>query len=207
VACVLLTSGIGLAHEGHQPAAPDAHQHVAHAGHEHGAMANSKGAEYSRSVRAYSVPDITLVDRNARPVRLRDLLATDEPVMMNLIFTTCTAICPVMSSIFAKVPLEPGVDASKLRMISISIDPENDTPAQLTAYANKFGAGPRWQFLTGSVENIATVQRAFDNYRGDKMSHEPLTLLRAAPGRPWVRIEGFASPSELAQEYRKVAQK
>ena len=50
------------------------------------------------------------------------------------------------------------------------------------------------------------MQLAFDSYRGDKMNHEPLTLMRPAPGKPWVRIDGFASPDELAREYRKVVQ-
>jgi protein SCO1 len=178
---------------------------LAHAGHERHGQAEMKTGDYSRSLRTYAVPDITLVDRNSQSVRLRDLLAADEPVMMNFIFTTCTTICPVMSSIFSKVPGELGAGGAKLRMISISIDPENDTPAQLNAYAKKLDAGPRWQFLTGSAKDVAAVQRAFDNYRADKMEHEPLTLLRSAPGEPWVRIEGFASPEDLAREYRKVA--
>lgn len=180
---------------------------VAHAGHEQHGQMPMKAGDYARSLQNYRVPDVTLVDRDAHPVRLRDMLAADEPVMLNFIYTTCTAICPVMSSIFAKVPAELGTSGDKLRMVSISIDPENDRPPQLSAYAQKFGAGPRWQFLTGSVKDIATVQRAFDNYRSDKMEHEPLTLLRAAPGKPWVRIDGFASPEELAREYRSVAAK
>jgi protein SCO1/2 len=175
----------------------------AHEGHKSAAAAVA--GDYARSVHAYSVPDITLVDRNAKPVRLLDLLATDEPVMLNFIFTTCGAICPTMTTIFSKVPPEMGAKAAKLRLISISIDPENDTPKELKAYASKFKAGPRWDFLTGSVENIVAVQRAFDNYNSDKMSHEPLTLLRPAAGKPWVRIEGFATARELAQEYKKVA--
>jgi protein SCO1/2 len=201
----LLASGTGLAHDVAQAATPGAHQHVAHAGQQHDAMRESKPGEYARNVRTYSVPDVMLVDQDAKPVRLRDLLAADEPVMMNFVFTTCTAICPVMTGIFSKVPGELGTSAGKLRMISLSIDPENDTPPQLNAYAKKFDAGPRWQFLTGSVKDIAAVQRAFDNYRSDKMEHEPLTLLRAAPGKPWVRIEGFASPADLAREVQKVA--
>jgi protein SCO1/2 len=177
----------------------------AHEAHQNVAAPAEKAGEYARLVRTYSVPDITLIGQDAKPVRLRDLLAADEPVMLNFIFTTCGAICPVMTSIFSKVPSELGVSAGKLRMISITIDPENDTPQELQTYAKKFDAGPRWQFLTGSVENIVAVQRAFDNYNSDKMSHEPLTLLRAAPGKPWVRIEGFASPRELAREFQKVA--
>lgn len=164
-------------------------------------------AAYARSERSYAIPDVTLVDEGARPVRLREAFAADEPVMLNFIFTTCKAICPVMSGIFAKVPRELGADAARVRLVSISIDPEQDTPRRLRAYAERFGAGPRWSFLTGSVADIEAVQRAFDVYRGDKMSHEPLTLLRAAPGRPWVRLDGFASPAELAREYERIARR
>lgn len=203
----LVASGTGLAHDVAQQAMPAAHQHLAHAEHQHAATPDTKPGGYARAVHSYAVPDVTLVDQNAKQVRLRELLAADEPVMMNFIFTTCTAICPVMTKIFSNVPQQLGTAAGKLRMISISIDPENDTPQQLKAYAGKFDAGPRWQFLTGSVESVATVQRAFDTYNSDKMRHEPLTLLRSAPGKPWVRIDGFASPEELAREYQKVAQK
>jgi protein SCO1/2 len=38
------------------------------------------------------------------------------------------------------------------------------------------------------------------------MSHEPLTLMRQAPGKPWVRIDGFLSPDQLVREYRKLLQ-
>jgi Uncharacterized protein SCO1/SenC/PrrC, involved in biogenesis of respiratory and photosynthetic systems len=89
-------------------------------------------------------------------------------------------------------------------MVSISIDPEHDTPAKLKEYARKFGAGPQWQMLTGSVENSIAVQRAFNTYRGDKMNHEPATFLRAGKGKPWVRLDGFASAGELVKEYRQL---
>jgi protein SCO1/2 len=171
------------------------------------AEAGSGGARYARSERAYAIPDVTLVDEAGRPVRLRELLAADEPVMLNFIFTTCTAICPVMSRIFARVPAELGAEAGRVRLISISIDPEHDTPRQLRAYADRFGAGERWRFLTGRLEDIVAVERAFDAYRGDKMNHQPLTLLRPRPDRPWVRLDGFASPAQLAQEYERVARR
>jgi protein SCO1/2 len=185
--------------------AHDADPQAAHPECHHGAKPPALPAKYVRQVGSYSVPDVTLVDQDARPVRLRELLAADEALMVNFIFTTCTAICPVMSRIFAGVPRELGESAGKLRMVSISIDPENDTPPRLKAYAGRFAAGPQWEFLTGSVKDVVAVQRAFDAYRSDKMEHEPLTLLRSAPGKPWVRIEGFASAVELAREYRDVS--
>jgi len=161
--------------------------------------------DYQRSVRSYSVPDVTLVDADARPVRLRELLAGNEPVMMNFVFTTCSTICPVMVRVFSEVPGRLGAASKNLRMVSISLDPENDTPAQLKSYAKHIGAGPRWQFLTGRLQDIKTVQLAFDSYRGDKMNHEPLTLMRRTSGEPWLRIDGFAGPEELAREFRKIA--
>jgi protein SCO1 len=52
--------------------------------------------------------------------------------------------------------------------------------------------------------SVAT-QKAFDSYRGDKMSHDPLTLMRAAPGKPWVRIDGFATADDLLEQYLGLA--
>ena len=85
--------------------------------------------------------------------------------------------------------------------MSISIDPEEDTPARLREYARKFHAGPEWQHYTGPIEASLTTQQAFGVYRGDKMSHAVVTLLRAAPGQPWRRIDGFLTPDELLAEY------
>jgi protein SCO1/2 len=161
------------------------------------------GNDYQRSTRPYAVPEVVLVDADARPVRLRELLATDDAVMMNFVFTTCNAICPIMVKVFADVPERLGAAARTTRLISISIDPDQDTPAQLKAYSRSFGADKRWTFLTGPLADIKRVQLAFDSYRGDKMNHEPLTLMRSAGGKLWVRIDGFASPDELVREFRK----
>lgn len=201
---MMLLSTAALAHGGHELAAAEHAMPMDHA--HHAAMAAAAGSEsYKRSLRAYTaIPDVVLTDAEAQPVRLRELLTADDPVMLNFIFTTCTTICPVMTKVFADVRTRLGDEAKNLRLVSISIDPENDTPAQLKAYAHKFEAGARWKFLTGRVQDVAAVQRAFETYDSDKMNHAPLTLLRAAPGKPWVRIDGFASPDDLALEYRKV---
>lgn len=181
-------------------AAP-AHDHSAHAAHTATAPTG-----YQRSMREYSIPDVVLTDADSRPVRLRQLLATKDTVMLNFVFTTCGAICPVMSKTFSEVPEKLGAQANGLRMISISIDPENDTPAKLKAYSKTYGATARWSFLTGRLEDVKAIQVAFDSYRGDKMSHEPLTLLHASPDRRWVRLDGFASADDLAKEWLKLAQ-
>ena len=165
----------------------------------------SAAAPYLRSVRDYQVPDVALTDADGRSIRLRDLLASTDPVMVNFVFTTCSTICPITTKVLSDVPALLGRDANRLRLVSISIDPENDTPLQLKAYAKSFHAGERWKFLTGRAPDIKSVQIAFGTFDSDKMAHEPVTLIRQSLGKPWIRIDGFATPDDLVREYRKDA--
>jgi protein SCO1 len=161
-------------------------------------------AKAAMSTVQYVVPAITLVRDDGRSVSLPDEINDGRPVLLNFIFTSCGGICPLMSQMFAQFQKKLGDDAGKVHLMSISIDPEQDTPARLTEYAQQFGAGPEWQHYTGTVQASLAAQRAFDVYRGDKMSHAPVTLLRAAPGQPWLRIDGFLTPDALEREYRKL---
>ena len=170
---------------------------------QHRAMMAQKG--YKRSEHAYPLKDYPLVDMAGEETSLLREVDTDRPVMVNFIFTTCTTICPVMSGTFAQVQSELGPQAAEMRMVSFSIDPEYDTPERLRAYAQQFGAGSQWQFLTGDLDDLIAVQKAFDVYRGNKMSHEPTPLLRRSEGDPWVRLDGIASAAEIVAEYRQLA--
>jgi protein SCO1/2 len=172
----------------HEATGSDAHQHSA-----------AKGLKVSMA--DYVTPQLWLVRDDGQKVSLPKELDDGRPVLLNFIYTTCPGICPVMSHVFSQFQERVGADRSKLHMVSISIDPEQDTPARLRAYAKKFSAGSQWQHYTGTVQASVLVQKAFDAYRGDKMSHDPLTLMRAAPGKPWVRVDGFASADDLLQQY------
>jgi protein SCO1/2 len=171
-----------------------------HAHHRH----MMESTNYSRSEHDYQLPDLELVNMAAEKTSLLDEVNPGKPVMVNFIFTTCTTICPVMSATFAQVQSELGDDSDALRMISFSIDPEQDTPERLREYAALFNAGPQWQFLTGSLDDSVAVQKAFDVYRGNKMNHEPTTLMKAADSDTWVRIDGLARASDIVAEYHRL---
>ena len=181
------------------------------AGHVHGRHVPERQSRaqaresFTRTVASYEPPDVTLVDMNGARVGLASLLKYEGPVLLQFIFTTCPTICPVMSSTFSAAQEKLGADAGRVRMISISIDPEHDTPERLREYARKYKAGRQWLFLTGGLDRIIAVQKAFDAYRGNKMRHEPLTFLRAAPGKSWVRLDGLTSATQLVAEYRRLA--
>jgi protein SCO1/2 len=149
----------------------------------------------------YQMPAVQLVRESGQRVSLGRELDDGRPVVMNFIFTTCETTCPLSSQTFSAFQRLLGAERARVHMVSISIDPEQDTPARLRAYAKKFGAGPQWQHYTGTLDASLKAQQAFGAYRGDKMSHTPLTLIRAAPGEPWTRIEGFVTPDQLLQHY------
>lgn len=172
--------------------------------HAHHMMMMDHKAGIMRSSASYQVPDVKLVDTSGKEVSLRAALDSDGPVMLNFIFTTCSTICPMLTATFSQVQSQLDAAGEPVKLVSISIDPENDTPAKLREYAQKYHAGPNWKMLTGSLESSIAVQRAFDAYRGDKMNHEPVTYMRPGKGKPWVRLDGLASAGDLMKEYRQM---
>lgn len=155
---------------------------------------------YSVTDTDYDIPDVQLINEEGEFVALRDLLGSEHPVALNFIFTTCTTICPVMTVTFAQMQRQLGNAAEQLHLVSISIDPEYDRPEILESYARQFSAEDNWTFLTGDSNDIANVLRSFDSYTGSKMNHQPVTLLRSPDRDGWIRIDGLANASSLAQE-------
>jgi len=167
-----------------------------HAAHRHAANQAVRRTEI-----AYTMPDVRLVRQDGKTMSLNDALGDDKAVVVNFIYTTCTTICPLSSQVFAQFQSKLGDLKSGVHLVSFSIDPEQDTPARLVEYAKKFHAGKNWDHYTGTLDASVAVQKAFDAYRGDKMNHGPLTLMRAAHGKTWVRLDGFASADDLLMEY------
>jgi protein SCO1/2 len=178
-------------------AAPPA---LGHDNHDHKQAAQP----IERRVAQYRVPTTELVRSDGSKITFPQALDDGRPVALNFIYTSCTAICPVLSHSFAEFQRGLGADRERVHMVSISIDPEEDTPRRLRDYAARFDAGPQWEFYTGSTAASVSVQKAFQAWFGDKMHHRPVTFLRAAPGQPWVRLDGFSTPDELLAEYRRL---
>jgi protein SCO1/2 len=220
IAVLFLLASLGLALTNVVIAESTSHEHADHSSHAHSGHADhgAAGAEdphahhrammessaYRRSEHDYPLQAWGLTGMDGKDTDLLQALDCDSPVMVNFIFTTCTTICPVMSATFSQVQSELGPAVEDVCMVSFSIDPEYDVPARLREYAQRFNAGPQWQFYTGSLQEIIAIQRAFDVYRGNKMNHEPTTLMRATPNTPWVRIDGIASAKDIIKEYQRL---
>jgi protein SCO1/2 len=169
--------------------------------------AHAEVKKYKRTVEKYVIPDVTLIDQEGKKVRLIEYFNSDQPVVVDFIYGTCTTICPVLSAGYINLQRRLASGGKAPKLVSITIDPENDSPKILKDYLKRYRARPGWDFFTGSRADIDTVMRAFKAYIPDKMSHYPLNLIRSPKDGSWVRLFGIMSSSELLEEYQSVAGK
>ncbi len=143
------------------------------------------------------LPAIMLTDMDGSHRPLARALANQDPLVLSFVFTSCSSSCSVLTAVLAQVQRAMAERGRPVQLASITIDPDNDTPQQLREYAHRFGTSAGWRFYTGRFDDLVTVQEHFDVYRGSKVSHPPVLLLRRRVGAPWVRVEGFPSPADV----------
>jgi protein SCO1/2 len=148
-------------------------------------------------------PDVTLTTQDGRPVRFYQDLVKGKSVAINVIYTSCTDECPLETARMAEVQRLLGDKMGKnIFFYSISIDPGHDTPPVLKAYAEKFGVGPGWFFLTGKKEDITLLTKKLGLSRSSDASskdgHASSLMLGDEPNGQWMRNSAVDNPRFLA---------
>ena len=142
--------------------------------------------------------DVKLVNQHGQEMRLYSDLIKDRTVVSDVMFTACTGACPVMSGTFAKLQDRLGDRLGKdVYLVSISVDPVNDTPAKLKEYAARFNARPGWYFLTGSKENVEAALRKLGQFVENREGHQNLFLIGNDRTGLWKKAFGLAKPEEI----------
>jgi cytochrome oxidase Cu insertion factor (SCO1/SenC/PrrC family) len=144
-------------------------------------------------------PNLVLVNQDNKPLHFYDDLLKGKTVMINFMLTHCTGACSPMTANLLKVQKYLGdVVGKKVLMISISVDPEHDTPAALKKYADDFKVQPGWLFLTGTKENIDGVLSKIGGYTDDPQKHSTALIIGDEATGQWMRVPALARPSEIA---------
>lgn len=103
-----------------------------------------------------TVPPFSLVDHLGRTASADAMRG--HVSIVNFIFTRCESICPVSSMKMQRIQEQTADLGEKVKLISISVDPEHDTPQRLAAYGHKFDVDPtRWRMLTGPTEDVRAL--------------------------------------------------
>ncbi|HVT58645.1 MAG TPA: SCO family protein [Thermoanaerobaculia bacterium] len=149
-------------------------------------------------IRQLYFPNIALRTQDGKEVRFYDDLIKDKVVTINFFFAQCEEVCPVVMANLARVQkLFGGRVGRDLFMNSITLKPEQDTPAVLKNYAEMHGAQPGWTFLTGNHGDIELLRRSLGFTNPDprvdkdvnqhignvRYGNEPLMLWAACPGQ------------------------
>lgn len=180
-------------------------QALAHSAEEHAGHDMPAQSAHSESARI-KLADVPLVDQSGKTVRLEKDLVTDKIVVMSFIYTSCTTVCPVVSSIMGKVQQQLGARVgSEVQLVSISIDPQRDDAERLNDYARSFQKGPGWSWLTGSTQSVNETLKGLGSFSGDFKRHQPLILVGDGNSRHWTRFYGFTDPAVLSREVEKLS--
>ena len=143
---------------------------------------------------ASTIPDLKVTTQDGKTVDFYTDLIKGKVVAVNFVFTSCTTVCPPMGAIFGKLQEQH----AGAHLISVSIDPEVDTPQRLKAWGQKFGARPGWTLVTGRKDDIVRILKAMNAYSPDFANHQPVTIVGNDATGTWKRSYGFTTAAKLA---------
>ena len=143
-------------------------------------------------------PNVTLLTQDNQPVRFYDDMLKGKVVVISFMFTTCNSLCPMTTAHLASVQEQLGERLGRdVFIISISVDPTNDTPAALKKFAESFKAKPGWFFLTGEKENVRMVRTKLGINVEDKMQHTGMVILGNEATGQWRKMPAWQNPIEI----------
>ena len=166
---------------------------------------HSKMAAADSSPAAKYFTDVELIDQDGKKVHFYTDVLKGKTVVVNAFFTTCTSVCPPMNRNMEKIQELLGDRVGKdVFFVSITVDPDVDTPARLKDYAKKFHAGPGWMFLTGKKENLDWALYKLGQYVENKDDHKTIFIIGNETTGLWKKAFGMENVTELVQVVESV---
>ncbi len=164
---------------------------------------NNLGEDTSAAQKYFT--DVELLNQNGEKVRFYTDVLKGKTVVVNAFFTTCTSVCPPMNRNMEKIQEVLGERVGRdVFLVSMTVDPDVDTPARLKDYAQKFHAGPGWVFLTGKKENLDKALYKLGQHVENKDDHKTIFIIGNEPTGLWKKAFGMANVVELIQVVESV---
>ncbi len=169
------------------------------------ARGTSTGAPETRARDYFG--DATLVDQNGVGHRFYTDLLSEGVVLVNLVFTNCPNACPMQTQMLQQVRRQLGERFGKdVRFLSLSIDPERDTPQSMKAFAAKYGADvDGWRFVVAAPETMQQVLGKLGQWSGEPESHSTLLIAGRAGRQHWLKLRPDAPAERIALDLLRLA--
>lgn len=150
--------------------------------------------------------DVALVNQHGETLRFYSDLIKGKVVVINVFFTSCHGSCPPMIMSMQKIQDQLGDRLGKdAHLISITVDPAIDTPAQLKEYAQRFKARPGWHFITGKKEAVEFALAKLGQAVKSREDHTNIFIIGNETTGLWKKAFGLANPQELLKVVASVA--
>ena len=142
--------------------------------------------------------DTELINEDGQPMRFYSDLLKDKVVIINTFFTTCTSVCPPMAKTLERIQGLLGDRMGKdVHIISMSVDPETDTPPRLKDFGRKFNAKPGWYLVAGKKQNVEFVLRKLGQFVETKDDHSTILIIGNLRTGLWKKAMGLAKVDDL----------
>lgn len=142
--------------------------------------------------------DVELINQDGQKLHFYSDVLKNKVVIVNVFFTACVSVCPPMNRNMEMIQEALGDRLGKQAfLVSISVDPENDTPPKLKDYARRFHARPGWTFLTGKKENVDWALYKLGQYVEKKDDHSTIIIIGNEAKGLWKKAFGLAKADEL----------
>lgn len=142
--------------------------------------------------------DVELLNQDGQKMRFYSDVLKDKVLIINTFFTTCTGVCPPMNRNMENLQDALGERLGKEAfLVSITVDPETDTPLKLKEYGRRFHARPGWLFLTGKKENVDWALYKLGQYVETRDNHMTIIIIGNEPKGLWKKAFGMAKADEL----------
>lgn len=144
------------------------------------------------------IPDITVTTHSGETRGLASELVGERVVVMDFVYTSCTTVCPVVSAIMAQVQAKLGDRLGReVALLSISVDPQRDTPARLRETAASHAARAGWTWITGRQRDIDQLLKALGTYTPNFEDHPSVVMVGDGASGTWTRLYGFPEPARI----------
>lgn len=142
--------------------------------------------------------DVELVDQDGQKHRFYSDLLAGRTVVVDAFYTSCNGACPVMEQKLATLQDWLGDRLGKeAYLLSITVDPQVDTPARLKEYSQRLGARPGWFFLTGKKENVDWALYKLGYFVEQKEAHSNLLIMGKESTGLWKKVFGLATSDDI----------
>ena len=151
-------------------------------------------------------PNLPVIDQNGRTLNFYDDVIKGKIVVISFIYTSCQDLCPLTTAKMAQIEDKlDGAVGRDLFFVSMSVDPENDTPERMKAFADAFDVGPGWLFLTGKVADIRAINYKLGDRSDRNLSdHRNEIVLGNDAIGDWQRASVFGDLDSLVVSIRQM---